>query len=168
TAAASPAPSPTGTYRDQIMAWGRRFAACVRAHGAPNFADPVYPAGLGPNGPTGSVFDTFEWGFENLFHLDKSDAAAMGACDDVLVQMPPAPDGNRPPTAAQMTTLRQFAQCMRRHGFPDFPDPRADGTFPILNGPYSSLHPPFHNVPRALDNAYLACTATDRIPMVAS
>src|SRR5215831_2306623 len=51
TAAASQAPSSTGTYRDQIMAWGRQFAACSRAHGMPSFPDPSYPAGVGPNGP---------------------------------------------------------------------------------------------------------------------
>jgi hypothetical protein len=24
-----------------------------------------------------------------------------------------------------------FSQCMRSHGLPDWPDPRADGTFPL-------------------------------------
>jgi hypothetical protein len=169
SAAASTAPAATGTYRDQIMAWGLRFAACVRAHGAPNFPDPVYPPNVGPNGPHGSIFDGFAWGMGLFTITDKAGfAGPMAACDDVFGQMPPAPDTNHAPTSAEMTILRRFAQCMRRHGFPDFPDPKADGTFPILGGPYASLHPPFHNVPIQLGNAFDACTATQRIPMVAS
>lgn len=28
-----------------------------------------------------------------------------------------------PPTAAQLAQLTRFAQCIRQHGVPDFPDP---------------------------------------------
>jgi hypothetical protein len=169
TATASPAPGPTGTYQEQIMAWGRRFAACVRAHGQPDFPDPVYPAGVGPNGPNDTgPFPYREWGTE-LFPVDKGTLVrALDACPEVVSQMPPAPHSLHPPTAAEMAILRRFSQCMRQHGFADFPDPKADGTFPILNTRYTSLQPPFQNVPRELMNAYLACTARDRIPMRAS
>jgi hypothetical protein len=160
TAVASPTSSPTGTYRDQVMAWARQFAACVRAHGIANFPDPVYPAGVGPNGPQDTgLFPDRNWGADALFPVNDKVVLgrALALCPDLVKKVPPAPDSLRPPTAQEMAIMRQFSQCMRRHGFHDFPDPRADGTFPILNGPYASLHDQFANVPRALDDAYLAC-----------
>jgi hypothetical protein len=67
-----------------------------------------------------------------------------------------------------MTWGRQFAACVRAHGFADFPDPKADGTFPIQGGPYDSLLL-YHNGGTAqLTNAYLACDQNQRIPMRAS
>ncbi|HZM74846.1 MAG TPA: hypothetical protein VFC19_03920 [Candidatus Limnocylindrales bacterium] len=30
---------------------------------------------------------------------------------------------------ARLATLRQFALCMRQHGFEDFPDPKPNGDF---------------------------------------
>jgi hypothetical protein len=109
------------------------------------------------------------WG-NLLFNLtDKSMLAAVGqARNNIAIQMPPA-------------RLDQTSDC-RRDGHPEaipaavhasarlprLPRPEGRRHVPIQSGPYSSLHPPSHNVPRALDNAYLACTATDRIPMRAS
>jgi hypothetical protein len=170
TAAASPTPIPTGTYRDQVMTWGRQFAACVRAHGIANFPDPVYPAGVAANGPDDhDLFPDGSFGTA-LFPVDKGMLirAMSGACSDLARQMPPAPDSIRPVNAAQLAAMRRFSQCMRRHGFADFPDPKADGTFPIQGGPYDSLLP-YHNGGTAqLTNAYLACDQNQRIPMRAS
>src|SRR5262249_46647254 len=155
---AAPAPSPTGTYRDQVMAWGRQFAACARAHGFPNFPDPVYPAGVGPNGPedTTDLFPDSSFGVRLFLPPGGSDNGtlirALNACSDLARQMPPTPDSTRPVTAAQLAVIRQFSKCMRQHGFPDFPDPRADGTFPIQGGPYDSLLPYHGNAPQALIN----------------
>lgn len=135
-AASAPAarPSATGSYQDQVMAWGRRFAACARAHGQPDFPDPVYPADAQPSGLT--------WGF-HLF--DRAGKPALGqatqVCADVTAQVPPAPDALKPPSATTLAQMRQYAQCMRQHGMSDFPDPKADGTFPILNTPYEGIAP---------------------------
>jgi hypothetical protein len=132
--AASPGPSATGSYQDQVMAWGRRFAACARAHGNPTFPDPVYPADARPSGLT--------WGFALFASVDKRTLGqAAQACADVTRQMPPAPDALLTPSATTLTHMRQYAQCMRQHGLSDFPDPKTDGTFPILNTPYEALSP---------------------------
>src|SRR5690242_5287052 len=103
--AASPGASATGSYQDQVMAWGRRFAACVRAHGNPTFPDPVYPANAQPSGLT--------WGFALFASVDKPTLGqvANGACADVTRQMPPAPDALRPPDATTLAHMRQYAQC---------------------------------------------------------
>jgi len=34
------------------------------------------------------------------------------------------------PTAADVPKEREFAKCMRENGQPNWPDPKADGTFP--------------------------------------
>src|SRR5262249_4126597 len=94
-------------------------------------------------------------------------AQAAGACSDVARQEPPAPDSLRPPTAQELVIMRQFSQCMRRHGFSSFPDPRSDGTFPIQGGPYDSLLAYHGDVPTPLDNAYLACQK-DHMPVLAT
>ena len=123
----------TGSYPDQVMAWGRRFAACARSHGIPDFPDPVYPADARPSGPL--------WGFALFATADKAALGQVvnGACADVARQMPPAPDANRPPGATTLAQMRKYAQCMRLQGMSDFPDPKADGTFPILNTRYAGL-----------------------------
>ena len=167
--AASPAPSRTGTYRDQVMAWGRRFAACARAHGFPNFPDPIYPAGVGPNGPEEpGLFPDASFGVRLFLPPGRPDKLgvirALEACSDLARQMPPTPDSTRPVTAAQLAVIRQFSKCMRQHGFPDFPDPRADGTFPIQGGPYDSLLPYHNGGSSGLTNAYLACDK-DHMPV---
>jgi hypothetical protein len=149
---ASPGPSATGNYQDQVMVWGRRFAACARSHGIPTFPDPVYPADAQPTGLT--------WGFALFATVDKASLgqAANGACADVARQMPPAPDADSKPSATTLTHMRQYAQCMRQHGMSDFPDPKADGTFPILNTRYVGLSnfSPEHPSP-AVGDADQAC-----------
>jgi hypothetical protein len=132
--AENPAPSATGSYQDRVMAWGRQFAACARSHGIPAFPDPVYPANAQPSG--------LVWGFNLFATVDKPTLGrATGACADVTRQVPPAPDAVLPPDATVLAHMRQFAQCMRRHGQSDFPDPLTDGTFPIANTPYEALSP---------------------------
>lgn len=94
-----------------------RAAACLRAHGVPNFPDPTQ------NPQTG------EWDVPD--GTRKPPQSAMNACKSILDQIPEArgDDGRsqRPPTAAEMVKLKQFSQCMRQHGLADFPDPGTDG-----------------------------------------
>lgn len=86
---------------------GLQFARCMRAHGVSNFPDPngrgqieIAPgSGVGPQSPA----------FQS----------AQRSCGKLL------PKGG-PPTqmsASQRAAALRFAQCMRAHGQPDFPDP---------------------------------------------
>jgi hypothetical protein len=93
---------------------GRPVAAiieCFRAHGAPDFPAPVYDPGDG------------RW------HLAISPASVPSgtrqACQNLLPVAVPSP---ALPQAAFQQLVR-FAQCMRRHGVPDWPDPSPDGAF---------------------------------------
>jgi len=108
----------------------------------PTFPDPVYPTGTAGQIPAHA--DAL-WA-TSLFAIH--DAAgkiklgqALGACPALARQMPPPPQALEPPTAAMLHHMRQWAQCLRDHGQSGFPDPKSDGSFPILGTPYAGLAP---------------------------
>jgi hypothetical protein len=90
--------------REQALA----FAQCMRDNGVPDFPDPD------PNGR-----------FSDREHDqdDRAFRAASEACRDL------APGGEHQNLGdpAFVEQMRQFSQCMRDNGVPDFPDPDADG-----------------------------------------
>lgn len=87
------------------------FAQCMRAHGVPQFPDPnsqgkfIFTQGEGVN-PSSPAFQT-----------------ASQACKSL------APQGTVSPQQASQSSSRavKFAQCMRTHGVPTFPDPQSLG-----------------------------------------
>jgi hypothetical protein len=104
---ASRASSGTVSNGDNTKATKRekavKFAECVGAHGVPHFPDP---------GASGDI----------NFGVDVSKAvftAAVNACKSL--EPPGALSAKRSPT--QQSAALRFAQCVRAHGVPDFPDP---------------------------------------------
>ena len=106
-----PSSASSPTFAQEVA-----LAHCMRGHGAPDFPDPD---------PSG--------GFSLHSALDHQVLAAYGACRHLL------PGG---PSLAQVQQLAQqeqrkqeqalpelvkFAQCVRSHGVPNFPDPPASG-----------------------------------------
>jgi hypothetical protein len=96
------------------------FAKCMRSNGVPDFPDPkpgggfIFHRGAGID-PSSPVFK-----------------AAQNACAKL---MPGGGIGSGPPPSAQTVAhYLKVARCMRRHGVPDFPDPRTSVP--------SNLHPP--------------------------
>lgn len=83
----------------------------MRAHGYPNFPDPVELNGT--------------WGFPASAPNPQQRPAA---CERFVGQAK-GDDGGA--SAADMAKLRSFAQCMRREGLPDWPDPDPEGAFPL-------------------------------------
>jgi hypothetical protein len=83
------------------------FAQCMRSNGVPNFSDPS--AGGGFQLPAGT--DRSSPAFE----------AAQAKCQRFL---PAGPGSGPPPSASSLAKMLMVAQCMRRHGIPDFPEPR--------------------------------------------
>jgi hypothetical protein len=88
-----------------------KFAACIRAHGVPDFPDP---------------------NAQGVFSLSGSDASlpktpqfqrASKTCLSLLHL------GGAPPNAAQraqvLAQLLKYSQCMRAHGVTNFPDPQS-------------------------------------------
>jgi hypothetical protein len=111
-AACGSAGSSAGTTSSAGNA-GLKFAQCMRSHGVPNFPDP---------GANGGGFQ----GGAGINLQAPAFAGAQQACQKILGPNTP----RTPPTAAQNAAALKFAQCMRRHGVPNFPDPS------------SSLNPP--------------------------
>jgi len=90
------------------------FSRCMRANGVPNFPDPQ------PGG--GAVF--------NAAGINRGAPAvhsAMAKCQKLTEGSAggPAPLGSTThPSAQTLVKLLSIAECMRRHGVPEFPDPR--------------------------------------------
>lgn len=86
---------------------GLKLANCMRSHGVPNFPDPS---------PGGGLRITPQSGIDPRSPAFQS---AQRACASY------APGGGGPPTMSesQRRHALAFAQCMRTHGQPDFPDP---------------------------------------------
>lgn len=82
------------------------YAQCVRAHGVPGFPDP------GANGQLPAST-------KNLVS-DPRFSAANNACRHLV------PGDTSGQFAAETRQYVQFAQCVRAHGVPRFPDPSTD------------------------------------------
>jgi len=92
------------------------FSSCMRSNGVSNYPDPV---GSGAP-PKESV--------EQLGVSESRFQSAQRACRHLL------PGGGAPPSQAQQQAVRalslRYAQCVRSHGVPSFPDPGSDGRIP--------------------------------------
>ncbi len=93
---------------DQEYDYALSYAQCMRTHGVPGFPDPTRSS-------RGFSFDPKADSGAPRF------SSANNVCKHLL------PDNGGPPTAAQIsaetTRLLKYAQCMRTHGEPNFPDP---------------------------------------------
>jgi hypothetical protein len=117
------------------------YASCMRAHGLQSYPDPrfgsdgdgvkvtISPGDVDPNTPAFKSADT--------------------ACHDLLPESGVA-GGGRSITATERANGLRFAQCVRDHGVPQFPDPDHDGAFDLP----TTVDP---QAP-ALTNAMRACT----------
>lgn len=95
----SPSASGSSGYQKDLA-----FAHCMRAHGVPDFPDPLPQGGFPRAGPGNSL----------------QSGPAMTACQHLL---PPI----QPMSAAQQAVVLahdlKWAKCMRAHGFPGISDP---------------------------------------------
>jgi hypothetical protein len=98
-----------------------RYARCARSHGAPNFPDPSVDgqghASVPDPGP-----------------VKQESEQVQASCGAILGQLPAAARISAV-TAAQLRQLKAFARCLRLHGMPSWPDPKPDGTFPVVGTP---------------------------------
>jgi hypothetical protein len=118
-AGASPS---SGADQQRALAIGRQFVQCARQHGQPGFPDPVWQAG---SLQFGSAGDQVKDQIRQLPH----------ECISILELLPASGHRKPPPTAEDLRRLAQFAQCLRQHGMPEWPDPKSDGTFPLRGTP---------------------------------
>ena len=90
------------------------FSQCMRARGVPDFPDPQ-------PGATNAKFPSVQ----QLGVSSSVYQAADSACQHLL---PAGTDDQFPPAEVQqlLIGMRQFSQCMRSHGVPNWPDPSVD------------------------------------------
>jgi hypothetical protein len=103
------------------------FSACMRKHGLPNFPDPK-PVGGGYRLTIGS-----ENGIDPSSPQFKS---AQQVCKKLL---PGGGTANRQEQVKQLQQALRYAACIRAHGMPDYPDPKAtsDGGIELGEAPDS-------------------------------
>jgi hypothetical protein len=94
------------------------YAQCIREHGVPNYPDPTINGNNVSSGVNGNALGVSQGVLQ----------AAQNACKSLSPQDFVPPGFN----AAQNTAeAEKFAQCIRKHGVPDFPDPGANGWFTV-------------------------------------
>ncbi|MFI6320363.1 hypothetical protein ACIBG8_22710 [Nonomuraea sp. NPDC050556] len=106
--AQSPASAPSDARAGLL-----KYAQCMRSHGIANFPDPEGTQ-VGVKAQAGSDLDPKSQPF----------IAADAACRHFI----PARQGD--PAKLKAEALK-FSACMRKNGYPDFPDPNADGTLDL-------------------------------------
>lgn len=105
TTTAGPPQGPAQIDRDFLL-----YADCMRAHGVPAFPDPKPGGGiqLGPGvDPSAPAFQ-----------------AARATCRKLLPAGMLGAGTTTHPSSGTLERFVRIAECMRRHGVPDFPDPR--------------------------------------------
>jgi hypothetical protein len=113
----APAPASAGSSSSGTHASGHskavKFAECMRDNGVPAFPDPDASGDLTVDAvANGSSIDT--------------DGAAWKRALRACKNLQPAGFTGRKATPTQQSARLQFAQCVRRHGVKDFPDPARD------------------------------------------
>jgi hypothetical protein len=96
--------------RDQALA----YAQCMRQNGAPDFPDPDAQGRLRGAGH------------------EQQDAPQFRAAQEACRDLAPGGEHEKLGDPAFVEQMREFSQCMRENGLPDFPDPDAQGR---LRGP---------------------------------
>jgi len=115
------------------------YAACVRSHGVPNYPDPdsngnLAKAGAQQFGVSSSQFQAAQRACADLlpdtggsFAQQFQQCVQGGVCPQALVQQ-------------ALTLMRSFAQCLRAHGVPNWPDPTiGSGGAPFFNASGAGL-----------------------------
>jgi hypothetical protein len=100
--------NPNGATPADEQEAARAYAQCIRDNGVPDFPDPDPDGQL--RGPA----------------HEQQNAPKFQAAQEKCRDLAPGGEHQRsdPATVEQM---RQFSQCMRDNGLPDFPDPDPDG-----------------------------------------
>jgi hypothetical protein len=115
--AGSDAPSSSDSARPNPRDAFLEVARCMRAHGYPNFPDPVQD-------------EQGRWMFPDTAPQTPRQPPA---CTQLARRAKSLLGGPKRPklSAAEMTKLRSFARCMRQQGLSDWPDPDAKGAFQL-------------------------------------
>lgn len=142
-----------GSHRALAAAGIYRYPACMRSHGVANFPDPTVSDG----GQKVAIRVTPSVTNSPAFK------SAQQACAKYLPNGGPngGPNAdlqNAADAQARKRAILAFARCLRAHGFPNFPDPTAEGQLSreMIASAGINLHQP------ALLRAGLTCVGVTR------
>ena len=110
SASASASASATASGEAEAL----QYAACMRSHGVPDFPDPTVQ-----NGSVGFSITAGDGVDQNSPQYQ----SARQACSSLRG------GGTANSGSGNLAKELKFAQCMRSHGVPDFPDPNKNGGF---------------------------------------
>jgi hypothetical protein len=127
-AAGSSGQTQDASGRSQLEA----VVQCLRAHGVPDFPDPVYDPSDGRWHYADYRPDIPQSAQQACQHLDPSAVRAS----------PPVPQ-------AQFQALVRLAQCIRQHGVPTWPDPNPQGQFRLPSSLLTKSDPAENNAVEA-------------------
>jgi hypothetical protein len=113
TATATPA-GGSGSSGAAPLAEAVAYSQCIRSHGVPNFPDPVQT-------PDGG------YGYRTV-GIDPNSASFQGAIQGCKALPSPWNSSGQQLSPAQQQAWLNWAQCIRAHGVPDFPDPTFSGS----------------------------------------
>jgi hypothetical protein len=110
SATASPSQSATVSREAEAL----QYAACMRSHGVPDFPDPTVQ-----NGSVGFSITAGDGVDQNSPQYQSARQACLSLRGG----------GTADSGSGNLAKELKFAQCMRSHGVPDFPDPNKNGGF---------------------------------------
>ena len=126
--AESSPPTTTGASEVQILALAKEVAQCIRNNGLPGFPDPYFDNGRLELPPVDANVE------------QQGQAALEGPCRELWQRLEamlpeqqqdrqPAKEAPGPMSAEDLQKLKQFTECMRGHGLPNWPDPDGNGQY---------------------------------------
>jgi hypothetical protein len=119
TQAPSPPAAGNGGNTNARYQAALAYVNCMRSHGVPNFPDPTSNGTLNVNFQTGG-----KGGSPGSSGINRNSSQYISADQDCRHLLP---GGVPTPAQNQLALVKglKFAQCMRSHGIPNFPDPTA-------------------------------------------
>jgi hypothetical protein len=98
--------------QSQLQQDALKYSRCMRTNGVPAFPDPGSGGGF-----------TYQVG-GGIDPSSPSFTAAQAKCHGLMPAGPAPPGSTTHPSAHWLARMVKAAECMRRHGVPEFPDPR--------------------------------------------
>ena len=133
---------PTASANSQLA-----LSECMRAHGVPNFPDPTQ----GPGGEGMTINQSPGSSTLTVDGIPFSGPAFVVA--EKTCELFGGGTAARPISESQKLALFHFAECMRKHGVPNYPDPK----FPSGGGIMQPSAPGLNRNPPAVEHATGVC-----------
>ena len=128
-------PAPTSMPEAEVLALGKQIAQCFRDQGIVELPDPIVDEQGRLQFP-----DNVEAEIEGRYPASALEQAQQ-RCQSLFDQLPESAIRGESTTDDDMPgpedfeALTAWAECLRANGIPEFPDPKPDGTFPLVGTP---------------------------------